>query len=157
MFKEERTEPVFDWSMLGDVTEGRPNLGTLVSVEVYRLMQYTLRGQPNYPPNPTTCRTSPTLMRLSQVAPQGGAPSGGRDLQPERWRGEGEEFAHRPTMVRQPRGHRRGAPSPLPQPQRHMRTREVVVESPPLGVQQQHLWGLRQRPSAAGQCGDPLA
>ncbi len=43
MFKEERTEPMFDWGMLGDVAEGRPNLGTKMPVVVYRLMQFTLR------------------------------------------------------------------------------------------------------------------
>ena len=43
MFKEERTEALFDWSMLGDITEGRPNLGTTMDVTVYRLMQFTLR------------------------------------------------------------------------------------------------------------------
>ena len=43
MFKEERNESQFEWSMLGDIGEGRPNLGPLVDVSVYRLMQYTLR------------------------------------------------------------------------------------------------------------------
>lgn len=43
MFKEERTETMFDWSMLGDISEGRPNLGPTMSVAVYRLMQFTLR------------------------------------------------------------------------------------------------------------------
>jgi predicted hydrocarbon binding protein len=43
MFKEERDETQFEWSMLGDIDEGRPNLGALVNVSVYRLMQYTLR------------------------------------------------------------------------------------------------------------------
>lgn len=43
MFKEERTESMFDWSMLGDISEGRPNLGNAMSVAVYRLMQFTLR------------------------------------------------------------------------------------------------------------------
>jgi hypothetical protein len=43
MFKEERDESQFEWSMLGDIEEGRPNLGPLVHVSVYRLMQYTLR------------------------------------------------------------------------------------------------------------------
>lgn len=43
MFKEERKESQFEWSMLGDIGEGRPNLGPLVDVSVYRLMQYTLR------------------------------------------------------------------------------------------------------------------
>ena len=43
MFKEEREENQFEWSMLGDIEEGRPNLGPLVDVSVYRLMQFTLR------------------------------------------------------------------------------------------------------------------
>lgn len=43
MFKEERTESLFDWSMLGDISEGRPNLGNTMHVAVYRLMQFTLR------------------------------------------------------------------------------------------------------------------
>jgi uncharacterized protein len=43
MFKEEREESQFAWSMLGDIEEGRPNLGPMVNVAVYRLMQFTLR------------------------------------------------------------------------------------------------------------------
>lgn len=43
MFKEPRDETRFDWTMLGDVTEGRPNLGVTTEVSVYRLMQFTLR------------------------------------------------------------------------------------------------------------------
>jgi uncharacterized protein len=43
MFKEERTESRFDWSMLGNLDEGRPNLGDSMNVAVYRLMQFTLR------------------------------------------------------------------------------------------------------------------
>jgi predicted hydrocarbon binding protein len=43
MFKEERDENQFKWSMLGDIEKGRPNLGPMVHVSVYRLMQYTLR------------------------------------------------------------------------------------------------------------------
>ncbi len=43
MFKEEREELQFDWSMIGDVAEGRPNLGSTMDVSVYRLMQFTLR------------------------------------------------------------------------------------------------------------------
>ncbi len=43
MFKEERKESLFDWSMLGDLKEGRPNLGNTMNVDVYRLMQFTLR------------------------------------------------------------------------------------------------------------------
>ncbi len=43
MFVEERTEPKFEWSMLGDIDAGRPNLGANTKVAVYRLMQYSLR------------------------------------------------------------------------------------------------------------------
>lgn len=43
MFKEDREELMFDWSMLGDVASGRPNLGSSMDVNVYRLMQFTLR------------------------------------------------------------------------------------------------------------------
>lgn len=43
MFKEERSASMFDWSMLGDISEGRPNLGQTMNVVVYRLMQFTLR------------------------------------------------------------------------------------------------------------------
>ncbi|AEB10196.1 V4R domain-containing protein [Desulfobacca acetoxidans] len=43
MFREERDESQFTWSMLGDIEAGRPNLGPMVHVAVYRLMQYTLR------------------------------------------------------------------------------------------------------------------
>jgi hypothetical protein len=43
MFKEEREESIFEWSMIGDIEEGRPNLGPMVHVAVYRLMQFTLR------------------------------------------------------------------------------------------------------------------
>ncbi|QTA79306.1 4-vinyl reductase domain-containing protein [Desulfonema limicola] len=43
MFKEERDELLFDWSMIGDINLGRPNLGTVMDVSVYRLMQFTLR------------------------------------------------------------------------------------------------------------------
>ena len=43
MFKEERSASMFDWSMLGDISEGRPNLGHTMNVVVYRLMQFTLR------------------------------------------------------------------------------------------------------------------
>jgi uncharacterized protein len=43
MFKEERDQSQFDWSMLGDLKEGRPNLGPMTHVTVYRLMQFTLR------------------------------------------------------------------------------------------------------------------
>ena len=43
MFKEERDQSQFEWSMLGDIKEGRPNLGPMTHVSVYRLMQFTLR------------------------------------------------------------------------------------------------------------------
>jgi len=43
MFQEEREEFRFEWSQLGDINQGRPNLGATTSVAVYRLMQYTLR------------------------------------------------------------------------------------------------------------------
>ena len=43
MFKEEREELRFDWSLIGNIGEGRPNLGPTMDVSVYRLMQFTLR------------------------------------------------------------------------------------------------------------------
>jgi uncharacterized protein len=43
MFREERDRSQFEWSMLGDLKEGRPNLGPMAHLAVYRLMQYTLR------------------------------------------------------------------------------------------------------------------
>ena len=43
MFKEDRDRYRFQWKDLGDISLGRPNLGTSTSVAVYRLMQYTLR------------------------------------------------------------------------------------------------------------------
>jgi len=33
----------FAWDLIGDTQDGRPNLGATVSVELYRLMQFTLR------------------------------------------------------------------------------------------------------------------
>ncbi len=33
----------FQWKDLGDIDLGRPNLGNLMNVAIYRLMQYTLR------------------------------------------------------------------------------------------------------------------
>ena len=33
----------FSWDLIGDVIQGRPNLGTQIDVDVYRLMQFTLR------------------------------------------------------------------------------------------------------------------
>jgi uncharacterized protein len=43
MFKENREESQFTWSMLGDIEAGRPNLGPTMHLAVYRLMQFTLR------------------------------------------------------------------------------------------------------------------
>ncbi len=43
MFKEERDESAFEWTMLGQIDLGRPNLGFKTDVAVYRLMQFTLR------------------------------------------------------------------------------------------------------------------
>jgi uncharacterized protein len=43
MFKEERTSPSFQWKDMGNIEEGRPNLGPTTLVAVYRLMQYTMR------------------------------------------------------------------------------------------------------------------
>ena len=43
MFKEERSDLQFSWEDLGDIQEGRPNLGNSTSVTMYRLMQYSLR------------------------------------------------------------------------------------------------------------------
>lgn len=43
MFKEERDEQLFSWDMLGDIGDGRPNLGSTMNVATYRLMQFTLR------------------------------------------------------------------------------------------------------------------
>jgi len=33
----------FSWDLLGHIQEGRPNLGDMVGLSVYRLMQFTLR------------------------------------------------------------------------------------------------------------------
>ena len=43
MFKEERDHHKFTWQDLGNLEEGRPNLGLSVPVLVYRLLQYTMR------------------------------------------------------------------------------------------------------------------
>lgn len=43
MFKESRENPLFTWDFIGDVKTGRPNLGESLPVDVYRLMQFTLR------------------------------------------------------------------------------------------------------------------
>ena len=33
----------FDWKYIGDIELGRPNLGKMARLEIYRLFQYTLR------------------------------------------------------------------------------------------------------------------
>lgn len=33
----------FSWNFIGDIAQGRPNLGNMMRIEVYRLFQYTLR------------------------------------------------------------------------------------------------------------------
>ena len=43
MFKEERDSSRFSWEDLGDLETARPNLGMLMPVAVYRLLQYTMR------------------------------------------------------------------------------------------------------------------
>lgn len=43
MFKEDRTSSQFQWKDLGNIEQGRPNLGPTTLVAVYRLMQYTMR------------------------------------------------------------------------------------------------------------------
>ena len=43
MFKEERTSYRFEWQDLGNIEQGRPNLGPTTHVAAYRLMQFTLR------------------------------------------------------------------------------------------------------------------
>lgn len=44
MFKEEGSSYGFQWKDLGNIDEGRPNLGPMTLVAVYRLMQYTMRS-----------------------------------------------------------------------------------------------------------------
>jgi predicted hydrocarbon binding protein len=43
MFKTERENYQFKWKDIGDIEQGRPNLGSDINVAVYRLMQYTMR------------------------------------------------------------------------------------------------------------------
>jgi uncharacterized protein len=45
MFKEERDTNKFSWDDLGNIKEGRPNLGPHCTVLGYRLLQYTLRDE----------------------------------------------------------------------------------------------------------------
>lgn len=39
----EKRKYQFNWDLLGDIEKGRPNLGNTTRLEIYRLMQYTLR------------------------------------------------------------------------------------------------------------------
>jgi uncharacterized protein len=39
-----KSDYTFRWEDLGDITEGRPNLGNLTNVATYRLMQYSMRS-----------------------------------------------------------------------------------------------------------------
>ncbi|MBK7172106.1 MAG: 4-vinyl reductase [Bacteroidales bacterium] len=41
------TDYIFKWKDLGDIDEGRPNLGSLTYVTTYRMMQYSLRSVMN--------------------------------------------------------------------------------------------------------------
>ncbi|MDR1620954.1 MAG: 4-vinyl reductase [Synergistaceae bacterium] len=41
--KEQERKYLFSWDLLGNLEVGRPNLGKFTRVEVYRLMQFTLR------------------------------------------------------------------------------------------------------------------
>lgn len=43
MFIEERDYSKFSWEDLGDIKSGRPNLGSMAPVKIYRLLQYTMR------------------------------------------------------------------------------------------------------------------
>lgn len=40
---DNRERFVFTWDLIGDPAEGRPNLGPVLPIEVYRLMQYCFR------------------------------------------------------------------------------------------------------------------
>ncbi|OPY58081.1 MAG: V4R domain protein [Pelotomaculum sp. PtaU1.Bin035] len=39
----ENRKYLFSWDLLGDIAVGRPNLGQVTRIELYRLMQYTFR------------------------------------------------------------------------------------------------------------------
>ncbi len=43
MAAEDQSRYSFRWELLGDIQEGRPNLGQYTRLEVYRLMQFTFR------------------------------------------------------------------------------------------------------------------
>jgi uncharacterized protein len=40
---EEHRKYAFHWGLIGDIETGRPNLGQMTRVEIYRLMQFTFR------------------------------------------------------------------------------------------------------------------
>lgn len=40
----DRDDYVFQWADIGDISEGRPNLGATTMVAVYRLLQFSLRS-----------------------------------------------------------------------------------------------------------------
>lgn len=42
IFEQEKKHSVFSWDGLGDIKEGRGDLGEEMPVLVYRLMQYTM-------------------------------------------------------------------------------------------------------------------
>lgn len=44
VFLEEDSHYNFRWEKLGDIHEGRPNMGSLVPVAVYRLLEYSLNN-----------------------------------------------------------------------------------------------------------------
>ena len=39
----EKRQYKFDWQFIGDIELGRPHLGKMTRIEMYRLFQYTLR------------------------------------------------------------------------------------------------------------------
>jgi hypothetical protein len=43
VFRDERVKERFSWKDLGNIEEGRPNLGFVAPVLAYRLLQYTFR------------------------------------------------------------------------------------------------------------------
>jgi len=47
----------FSWDLIGDLEEGRPNMGTNVSLVLYRLMQYTFRDVLEQRHGTETCDT----------------------------------------------------------------------------------------------------
>jgi len=66
MFTEKRSSYSFHWKDLGDIGEGRPNLGPTTLVAVYRLMQYTMRSVLIAEYNPQTA--SQILIKAGKLA-----------------------------------------------------------------------------------------